>query len=176
MARISLDIRKFGLAIAAAVAATAGLNALSPAPASAASGMTIRFAPTSNPFLFVEVSGSSTQPGANIIQWPFNGGQNQVWTFRPAGTDYEIVNKWSGQCITTDGLAGHWLWQAPCNGTDGQKWATSLSPGNLISYLIRNPASNLYLEVQGASGTQGAHIDVWYWNGGYNQYFVGSNV
>ena len=82
------------------------MSALNPAPANAASGMTVRFAPASNAFLFVEVSGSSTQPGASIIQWSFNGGQNQIWTFRPAGTDYEIVNKWSGQCITTDGVAG----------------------------------------------------------------------
>ena len=174
MATTSLALRKLALAIAAAVTATAGLSALNPAAASAASGMTIRIAPVSNAFLFVEVEGSSGQPGAGIIQWPYNGGQNQVWTFRPAGTDYEIVNQWSGQCITTDGVAGHWLWQAPCQGLSGQKWATALTPGNLIGYPIRNPASNLYMDVQGASTTQGAHIGVWYGNGGHNQYFVGS--
>jgi hypothetical protein len=165
------NIRKIALAVTATAMATVGLAAVSAAPA-AASGITVRLAPASNPFLFVDVSGASVQPGAAIIQWSYNGGQNQVWTLRPAGTDFEIVNKGSGQCITTDGVAGHWLYQAVCNGSAGQQWATSITPGNLVGYTIRNSATNLYMDVQGASGSQGAHLDAWYKNGGANQYFL----
>ena len=175
MSHKSFSIKKTALTLAATAVATVGLAAVSAAPAEA-SGITVRLAPASNPFLFLDVSGASVQPGAAIIQWPYNGGLNQVWTLRPAGTDFEIVNRWSGQCITTDGLAGHWLYQAVCNGSAGQQWATSITPGNLVGYTIRNPASNLYLDAEGASGSQGAHLDAWYRNGGPNQYFLASNT
>lgn len=171
MSYTPFSIKKIALTLAATAMATVGLATVNAAPA-AASGLTVRLAPASNPFLFVDVSGASAQPGAAIIQWPYNGGQNQVWTLRPAGTDYEIVNKGSGQCITTDGVAGHWLYQAVCNGSAGQQWATSITPGNLVGYTIRNPASNLYMDIEGGSGSQGAHLDAWYRNGAPNQYFL----
>jgi Ricin-type beta-trefoil lectin domain-like len=171
MSRTSFTIKKIALALAATATASVGLAMVNPTPA-AASGITVRLAPASNPFVYVDVSGASTQAGAAIIQWPYNGGQNQVWTLRPAGTNYEIVNKGSGQCITTDGVAGHWLYQSGCNGSAGQQWSTSLTPGNLVTYTIGNPASGLYMDVEGASGSQGAHLDGWYRNGGWNQLFL----
>jgi hypothetical protein len=175
MFQMSFSIKRIALTLAAAAVATVALAAVGPAPAEA-SGITVRLAPASNPFLFVEVSGASLQPGAPIIQWPFNNGLNQVWRLSPAGTDFNIINRWSGQCITTDAIAGHWVYQSVCNGSAAQQWATSITPGNLVGYAIRNPASALYLEIQGASASQGAHLDVWYPNGGHNQYFVASNT
>lgn len=171
MSRTSFRVKKIALAVAATALASVGLATVSPAPAQA-SGITVRLAPASNPFVFLDVSGASTQPGAAIIQWSYTGGSNQVWTLRPAGTDYEIVNQLSGQCLTTDGVAGHWLFQWYCNGSAGQHWSSSITPGNLVGYTIKNPASGLFLDVEGASGAQGAHLDVWYRNGGSNQFFL----
>jgi hypothetical protein len=173
MSRKPFNLTKIALTLVATALAFTGLATAGASPASATSGFTVRLAPWSNTFLFVDVSGASTQPGAAIIQWPFNGGSNQVWTLRPAGANYEIVNRGSGQCLTTDGVAGHGLYQWPCYGWAGQQWETALTPSNGYVYPIRNPASNLYMDVEGASSSQGARIVGWYWNGGNNQYFAG---
>jgi hypothetical protein len=173
---MSISLRKIAFTVAATALAVVGLATVSPGAAQAASGPTVRLAPASNPFLFLDVAGSSTAPGAAIIQWYYNGGSNQVWRLSPSGTNLQIVNRWSGQCITTDGIAGDLLFQAPCNGSASQQWASSISAGNLIGYTIMNPASGLYMEIYGASGAQGAAVDAWYYNGGSNQFFVASNT
>jgi hypothetical protein len=161
------------LAVAAVAAATtAGLLGASTAPASASSGFSVRFAPLSNPFLNVEVRGASTNPGATVDQWSFNGGANQVWTFQPSGSHYQVVNRQSGLCLTSDGVAGDTLYQDYCrSGATLQLWDTNLVPGNLTSYTIQNAGSGLYMDVRGGAGWQGADIITWYFNNGYNQYY-----
>jgi len=160
---------------AAAAAATAGMLGASTAPASASSGFTVRLAPLSNPFLDVEVRGASLDPGATVDQWSVNSGANQVWTFRPSvspGGHYQVVNKQSGLCLTSDGVAGDTLYQDYCrDGVTLQLWDTGLTPGNLISYAIRNVGSGLYMDVRGGSGWQGADIITWYFNNGDNQFY-----
>jgi hypothetical protein len=42
-----------------------------------------------------------------VIVSPSAGQSADVWTFRPVGAAFEIVNRGSGQCLTTDGVAGH---------------------------------------------------------------------
>jgi Ricin-type beta-trefoil lectin domain-like len=174
MSRFS-PLKKVALTIAAAVVAAGGMVALSPGAAHAASLFTVRLAPTSNLFLFVEVRGASTASTAPIDQWSYTGGKNQVWTFMPTGGYYEIINQNSGKCIMTDGTPGHQLIQAPCTGSRYQLWqvANEWVKGDFTyDSAIRNPASGLYMDVYGGSTTQGAAIDAWYNNGASaNQFF-----
>ncbi|GIH15249.1 RICIN domain-containing protein [Rugosimonospora africana] len=162
--------------LAVAVAGVAGLLGVTTGAANAASGFTVRLDPTSNPFLAVEVAGASNDWGASVDQWSINWGANQAWTFTPTSGGYEIINKQSNQCLTTDNVAGDTVYQFPCVGATTQVWSTSLSPNNLLGYSIKSVSSGLYLDVNGGSGSQGAAIDTWYWNGGYNQYFVATTV
>jgi hypothetical protein len=171
---------RFSLKKASAVAAigalaATGLLAATSGGAQASSGFTVRVEPESNPFLFLDVNGGSTGDGASIIQWSLSG-DNQIWTFQPSGSSYQIVNRHSGKCITSNGVPGAPVYQWACHGTSNQLWDTSLTPGTGLAYAIRNVGSGLYMEVSGGSGWQGAAIDTWYWNGGHNQYFLGTTA
>ncbi len=53
-----------------------------------------------------DVSGGSAADGANVIQWPWNGGINQQWQFQDAGGGYfRIVNRNSGKCLDVSGMS-----------------------------------------------------------------------
>jgi hypothetical protein len=165
-------IRKMVTAAVAVTAAFAGLLLAAPG-AALASGPQVRLSPLSNPFLYLDVSGGSHGDGAPIIQWTLSG-DNQVFTMQPSGSYFELVDKASGKCVTSDGVAGHQVYQWACNGTGNQLWNTTLVANNRFSYPIPNVASGLYLDVAGGSGSRGAAIDTWYWNGGAGQYFSGT--
>ncbi|WP_155357738.1 RICIN domain-containing protein [Acrocarpospora macrocephala] len=49
-------------------------------------------------------------------------------------------------------------------------------PEHRPGVLVQNVGSGLFMEVSGGSGAQGAAIDTWYWNGGHNQYFLGTTA
>jgi hypothetical protein len=172
MSRTSLSFKKITMTIAAGALAATGLLAAAPGAAQASSGFTVRIAPDSNQFLFFDVSGGSTGDGAKIIQWSLSG-SNQGWTFRPSSSYYQIVNVKSGKCMTTDGVAGHQLYQWSCTPGNRQLWDTNMAPGQ--ESRILSVYSGLAVDVSGGSASQGAAIDTWYWNGGWNQYFVGRN-
>jgi Ricin-type beta-trefoil lectin domain-like len=80
-----------------------------------------------NRYLPLDVSGAATYAGAPVIQWLANVGSNQRWNFvqQPDGNE-EIVNQNSGMCLTSDGVAGHWVYQWPCAGYPQQEWAGTL--------------------------------------------------
>jgi hypothetical protein len=157
-AAISLRKALGGLVVAA------GIVAALPGTAHASGDLTVRLAPLSNTALFVDVSGASMASTARIIQWPVSG-DNQVWTFRAHGTNYELVNKHSNMCLGTDRVAGDQLFQAPCDGNDGEIWAYDDALDNSLSHTIWNPASFLFLDVYGGGAAWGAAIDAWPFNG-----------
>ncbi|WP_441250315.1 family 20 glycosylhydrolase [Kitasatospora sp. McL0602] len=77
----------------------------------------------------LDVAGSSTAPGAAVIEYHPTGGTNQQWTFQDTGTGaYQLVSVRSGLCLdvtgsaTTDGAA---VIQWTCTGTPNQLWALS---------------------------------------------------
>jgi hypothetical protein len=147
--------------------------------------------------LVVAVSQGSTSPGTPVIQWWDNGdgAAEQFWSSQPAmpwlaygygyggpSPDY-IINQNSGQCLTSDGVAGDETYQWPCVGSPYQMWypnndTTVIIPtgiNNLFSSedvnTWQNAASGLYLDVTGDNPLPGAYIDTWYYNGAANQYF-----
>jgi hypothetical protein len=125
-----------------------------------------------NGVLALDVSGASQTPGAPVIQYWWNGGNNQKWVEVPAGDGWiEIVNVNSGQCLTPSNYstaAGAAMVQYPCYGVPTQKWY-KYSSGQFL-----NQGSRLWLDVNGESVWPGATIDQWYWNGHKNQYFTES--
>jgi hypothetical protein len=122
---------------------------------------------------FLDVSGASKSWGAQVTQWYLNGGANQKWNIQNlADGNKSFVNANSGQCLTTDGIAGDGVYQFPCVGAKSQEWNTNLPPNSPgTRYAIQSALSGLYLDVNSASTDAGAVIDTWYWNGGDNQYF-----
>ena len=157
----------------AVLAVPALLGATLAGPASASAGFTTHVTPNNTFALLLDVSGGSTYPGAPVIDWYANGGQNQNWLFLPVngGNTYEIINVNSNMCLTSDGVAGDQVYQEPCDEGTVQQWQTSLTPGSVYTYTIKNIYSGLYLDVSGDSPWAGASIDTWYYNGGQNQYF-----
>ncbi|GAA5198283.1 hypothetical protein GCM10023322_71300 [Rugosimonospora acidiphila] len=131
-----------------------------------------RIIPGSNPSLDLGVWASSTDSGAQLAQGPQWGFPTEFWTFEPYGDDYLIANNNSNMCITTDGTAGHTLYQAPCLGGPGQLWQIGPTVESGGSSWILNPGYQLYMDVYGGSTSWNAAIDAWPWNGGYpNQSF-----
>jgi Ricin-type beta-trefoil lectin domain-like len=165
-------------ALALALAAAGAVIGGTAGPAAATTtDTTVRLAPVSNPLLTLDVSGGSMTAGADVIQWTLNGGTNQQWILRQRAGGYWIVNVKSGLCLATDGVAGDSVFQWFCSDTDGGVlWGTGLTVNNAIGYSIQNKGSGLYLDVRGSSRSAGAAIDTWYWNGGDNQFFLGTQV
>lgn len=134
--------------------------------------------PNNTFFLQLDVRGASQSPGAPVIDWWTNWGANQGWDWQlvdPIDGIYIIQNQNSGQCLTTDGIAGDQVYQEPCNYSEYQEWYTNLPTDYDYSVAssdpIKNVASGLYLDVNGDSPWPGASIDTWYYNGNSNQYF-----
>lgn len=101
--------------------------------------------------------------------------QQQRWNFvqLPDGNE-QIVNQNSGMCLTTDGVAGHWVYQWPCDSSNPhQEWKGSLiSAWYAGEHPLQNPASGLMLDVEGDHWWAGANIITWYPNGTDGELFA----
>jgi ricin-type beta-trefoil lectin protein len=165
--------RRLCSAIAAAVALASLIGA------SAAQAQPLTSVAISAPgYLTLDVAGGSTAAGAGVITWYGHGGANQRWNFvELRNGNQQIVNQKSGMCLTTDGVAGHRVYQLPCHQWPGQEWSGTLpnvfaSPGFfLYGAKLQNPASKLVLDIQGGSRAAGTPLIVWYSNDGSNQRF-----
>jgi len=132
--------------------------------------------------LVLDVSGGSQSPSAPVITWQWNGGSNQDWAFvqSPYSGWYNIVNENSGQCLTvqynTD-TPGNPLIQYPCNGGNNQLWymGTNIEP-LIYNYVITSALNyNEVIDISGAYQWQGGSLDLWPYNGGWNQVFYLTN-
>ena len=122
--------------------------------------------------LVLDVSGGSTANGAPVIQWYGSFAGNQRWNLADDGHGHQtIVNQKSGKCLTTDGFAGHQLYQWTCNGSALQVWSGNFKDSFTFSGLT-NPSSGLSMDVNGGSRWAGAAIIAWYPNNGPNQKFT----
>ena len=161
-------------------------------PAAASTDFYAHLHPHNTYELYLAVSQGSTSPGAPVIDWFYDGGEEQVWHFFPLDVPapngrgapvpdlYEIINENSHQCLTTDGVAGDQVYQDPCDGSPSQQWLTgvveindgcAVGGGVCTPDGIQSVSSGLYLDVSGDSIWPGAEIDTWYENDGANQWF-----
>jgi len=121
--------------------------------------------------LLLDVSGASLTPGAPVIQWYPNGQSNQAWNIPEGETPGPVSNVNSGQCLSTDGVAGDQLYQWPCDpGSINQQWSLIYPYGPDYADLY-NPYFDLVVDVSGDSYAAGASIDAWPWNGQASQLF-----
>jgi hypothetical protein len=128
-------------------------------------------------FLLLDVAGAATYPGAPVIQWYGNAGANQRWNFvQLADGNEEIVNQNSGMCLTSDGMAGHWVYQWPCSGYAQQEWTGTVPPyfgsSHVTASTLKNAKSGLYLDVEGDSPWAGAHLITWSYNNTPGDFFT----
>jgi hypothetical protein len=159
------------------IAATAATAVLIPAAANASLNSVAVSTQASGHVLVLDVASGSTSPGAGVIQWYGSGGSNQRWNFvdQPDG-NVQIVSQKTGMCLTTDGIAGHQLFQWYCNSPSQQEWHGPISGVFDPDFFykgknLKNPASGLAIDVEGGSRWAGARIIGWYPNGGDNQRF-----
>lgn len=119
----------------------------------------------------LDVSGSSTADGGNVLQWGLNGGTSEQWSFTDAGSGYyNIVNRNSGKLLdaqNTSSANGGDVAQWTTNGGTTQKWRLVDIGGGY--YKIVNVGSGELLDVLSASTANGGDVGQWTDNGGTNQ-------
>ncbi len=119
----------------------------------------------------LDVAGLSTENGANIYQWEYVGGDNQMWKFVHAGDGYyTIACKRSGKYLDVSGAStadGANIIQWPSHGGNNQKW--KLEHTNNGYYKITSKHSGKVLDVEGASTINGGNIQQWGYGAGNNQ-------
>jgi len=108
----------------------------------------------------IDVSGGSSNDGANAIQWNDSGAINQHWQFVAlSGGDYKIFCQKSGKVLAVNGAStadGASVVQYTDNGGANQHWQI-IDAGNGYSK-IKNTNSGKLLAVSGSSLTAGAQI------------------
>ncbi|WP_221409691.1 RICIN domain-containing protein [Pseudochryseolinea flava] len=119
----------------------------------------------------LDVNGGATTDGAAIIQWPWNGGNNQQWQLVDQGGGYyRIQNRNSGKPADVNGGSianGATVIQWPWNGGNNQQWQL-VDNGNGY-YRILNRNSGRAMDVNSGSTANGASVIQWQWNAGNNQ-------
>ncbi|GAA4440882.1 hypothetical protein GCM10023148_48070 [Actinokineospora soli] len=106
--------------------------------------------------LAVDVPGSSTATGTQLIAWTQHTGANQQFTLTGDGTSYTLRNVHSGLCVDVAGgspAAGAAIIQWTCTGGANQRW--TITPSG-TGYAIASEASGLLITA--ASATSGAKL------------------
>jgi len=167
-------MNRFVAALLAALAIGAAGAAVGPtSPAHAANGCNTQFQFISSGY-YITVENASVDAGARLVQRRSHAdGPELYWCVTEgSGGAHRIYNRKSGLCMTTDGIAGHWLTQERCDSRWGQAW-TVINLGEdyvgFFAYRIDSWFYPLTVEVYGNSDREGAVIDAWHRNGGANQ-------
>ncbi len=118
--------------------------------------------------LALEIPGASTDNGASVVQSPFSGAANALWTFVPtSGGYYQIKNVNSGQIMNVAAVsvtngAPVVQWPAGRIVPGNDQWMPVVNPDG--SYTFYNLNSLQALDVPGASSTSGLQLDQWFDN------------
>jgi len=113
-----------------------------------------------NSGLLLDVSGASLYDGAQLIQWPDNGGWNQQWLIPGLGGGaYNLVNRNSGLILDVSNASpddGANIVQFHDHDASNQKWSLlDLGDG---TFQVLNGNSTLLADVVNASTDAGARI------------------
>ncbi|MFJ5955271.1 beta-galactosidase [Paenarthrobacter sp. NPDC092416] len=108
----------------------------------------------------LDVYGRQTHDGAQVIQWPSSGTDNQKWIFSVQEDGWATIASYnSGKLLdlqngaTADGTR---VVQWAASGSPSQQWRIETAPDGRVT--IRNRASNTLLTVAGDSTSDGAEI------------------
>jgi hypothetical protein len=138
--------------------------------------------------LYLSVREGSMMPGKDLIGWTNTsgsslvaGGPEQRWSRFLFLTDQVTTDDWygtpewniarlrnqkSGLCITTDGVAGHPLTQQICDPKNPLQLWTWRQNDTHSGYGYKNPSTNLWIDLEGASYNKGTRVIAWYDQGG----------
>jgi hypothetical protein len=123
--------------------------------------------------LALNVSGAATTNGTPIIQWPYAGSANSLWSFLATSNGYfQIVNKNSGKDAVVSNAAttnGAPIIQWAFGKTGDDQWKPVLNSDG--SYTFYNLLSGLVLDDPGASTASGTQMDQSPSSGGDNQHW-----
>jgi hypothetical protein len=121
----------------------------------------------------VDISGASTNSGAELIQWDWHDQLNQRFRFDALDDGcYRIAAQHSGKVLDVEGAstaAGARIIQWDWNGGDNQRFRLEPLQGGGVRLVAKH--SGKVLDVTGASTASGARLIQWDWNGGANQQF-----
>ncbi len=119
----------------------------------------------------MDVDGSSTADGANILQWTNNHTANQQWRIIDVGGGYyKLINRNSGKAadvLNWSTANGADVIQWPDTGGANQQWQIADAGGGYYKLINRN--SGKLLDVYGGRTADGTDIIQYQDNGGYNQ-------
>jgi hypothetical protein len=118
-----------------------------------------------------DVVSRSTADGAEVAQFPCNGGTNQRWQARSVSGGYvQLVAQHSGRCLDVAGGStadGARVLQWACHTGTNQHWQLQDAGAGHLRLVARH--SGKCLEVTDASTADGARLRQWSCNGGTNQ-------
>ncbi|SER40015.1 RICIN domain-containing protein [Natrinema salaciae] len=121
----------------------------------------------------LDLAAKSTENGANVQQYSWNGGDNQRWRFEHlSGNVYRIVNVHSGKVLDIEGTGngnGTSCIQYGWANVDWQRWEVTQDSNG--QYSITNVHTGKVVDVEGKSTDDGADVLTWEDNGGDNQRF-----
>jgi hypothetical protein len=120
-----------------------------------------------------DVRGADGTNGADVIQWPCHGGDNQkLRLVDQGGGYYSLVYKHSGLCTDVYGGgtgAGQKVIQWPCHGGDNQLFTLEDRGGGYYSFRYKH--SGQCIDVYGGGTEDAANVIQWPCHGGDNQSF-----
>ncbi|MFD2934942.1 RICIN domain-containing protein, partial [Spirosoma flavum] len=121
----------------------------------------------------LDVTGSATNDGAKVVQWPFQGSTNEKWVLTAlSNAYYSIKAVHSGKVLSVSGGATY-------NGVPVVQWSNDGSDSKQFKlvdagegyYYIVGKQSQKYLDISGISMETGALLQQWTYTGADNQKF-----
>ena len=114
---------------------------------------------------------SSNNYGQQVIQYTFNGGEQQKWKIESVGTNiYKITSAFSGQALDVWGGSmdpGAMIIQWPYGGGSNQHWYLTSLGSN--AYVLKSVLTGQAIDVPGGLKTSNTGLVQWPVNGGENQ-------
>jgi hypothetical protein len=122
----------------------------------------------------LDVYGGGTADGTDAVQWGWNGGNSQKWTFTHLGNgQYQAVGLASGKLLEVAGAStsnGAIIQIWPSNNHNCQKWI--VTPAGNGTYKLLNVNSGKAVDVNSGSTADGAVIIQWPYSGTTNQQWL----
>jgi hypothetical protein len=118
----------------------------------------------------LDVYKKSTENGGDVIQWSYNGGNNQKWVITDMGNGYKLINVNSKKALDVSNSStenGGDVIQWTDNNQNNQRW-NIVNLGNGYYNLV-NVNSGKLLDVDHNSTENGANVLQWSNNNNYNQ-------
>lgn len=123
----------------------------------------------------IEVKNYSRDNGAEICQWDFHGGDNQLWKLTDAGDGYYYISSaLTGKNLDVSGFSqdnGGRIVQWDNTSGKNQQWGITRTPSD-GSYTLTNRNSGKVVDINGASRDNAGVVHQWQNINGLNQKFM----